>query len=246
MNTQPPGHVPQGGVSPLVLVVDDDDGIAAVVSRFLRDNGLRTAHAADARTARECLERLAPDLVLLDLGLPDEDGLGLLRQLQQAGGPPTIVVSGRGAASERVVGLELGAHDYVAKPFDLHELLARVRGVLRRHGPPCSASPRRIGFDGFTLDLPARMLMARDDAPVTLTSGEFTLLRTLLEHPHEVLSRDALMTALHGRHAGPFDRSIDVAVGRLRRKLDAAGARKGLLQGVRGVGYVLAADVQHH
>ena len=124
MSTQPPGRTPEGGVSPFVLVVDDDDGIADVVSRFLRDHGLRTAHARDARATRDSLERMSPDLVLLDLGLPDEDGLGLLRHLEQRGGPPAIVVSGRGATCERVIGLELGAHDYIAKPFDLHELLA--------------------------------------------------------------------------------------------------------------------------
>ena len=243
MSTQPPGRSPEGGVSPLVLVVDDDDGIAGVVSRFLRDHGLRTAHARDARATRDSLERMSPDLVLLDLGLPDEDGLGLLRHLEQRGGPPAIVVSGRGAASERVIGLEFGAHDYIAKPFDLHELLARVRGVLRRHAPATAAQAKRLEFDGFTLDLPARTLTRDDGEPVALTSGEFTLLRTLLEHAHEVLSRDALMSALHGRHAGPFDRSIDVGVGRLRRKLEAAGAAPGLVQGVRGVGYVLTADV---
>ena len=243
MSTHPPGRSPEGGVSPLVLVVDDDDGIAGVVSRFLRENGLRTVHARDARATRDCLERMFPDLVLLDLGLPDEDGLGLLRHLEQRGGPPAIVVSGRVAASERVLGLELGAHDYIAKPFDLHELLARVRGVLRRHTPAGAPQARRLEFDGFTLDLPARALSRGDGEPVALTSGEFTLLRTLLDHAHEVLSRDALMSALHGRNAGPFDRSIDVGVGRLRRKLEAAGAGPGLLQGVRGVGYVLTADV---
>ena len=242
MSTQPPGST-QGATSPLVLVVDDDDEIAALVSRFLQAHGLRTERARDARTTRECLDRLAPDLVLLDLGLPDEDGLCLLRHLERHGGPPAIVVSGRGAASERVVGLELGAHDYIGKPFDLHELLARVRGVLRRQAAAARSCPRQLDFDGFTLDLAARTLARHDGTPVPLTSGEFTLLRTLLEHAHEVMSRDALMSALHGRRSGPYDRAIDVAVGRLRRKLEAVGGGTGLVRGVRGVGYVLTADV---
>ena len=243
MGTQRPTPAPATGASPLVLVVDDDDEVAGVVSRFLQGHGLRTLRTRDARTTRDRLSHAASDLVLLDLGLSDEDGLLLLRHLEQRGGPPAIVVSGRGAASERVIGLELGAHDYLAKPFDLHELLPRIRGVLRRGTAARPTQARLLDFDRFTLDVPARTLRRDDGTAIALTSGEFALLRTLLDHAHEVLSRDTLMSALHSRGAGPFDRSIDVGIGRLRRKLEAAGARPGLLQAVRGAGYVLTADV---
>ena len=232
---------------PDVLVVDDDAGITALIERYLGTHGLgvRTAHSGAGMHA--ALAAGEPDLVLLDLGLPDIDGLSLLQQLRGRWQGPVIVVSGRGEAVERVVGLELGADDYVAKPFDFRELLARIRSVLRRAAPPAPpppAPPRRLAFAHLVVDLGARRLHHADGHEILLTTGEFDLLRALLERPNEVRSRDALMNALHGREAGPFDRAIDVGIARLRRKVEPDPANPGLIRSVRGMGYLLAADVR--
>ncbi|QQQ00602.1 response regulator [Lysobacter enzymogenes] len=227
---------------PRLLLVDDDADILALLVRYLGANGCKTATAASAAQARATVAAGGIDLVLLDLGLPDEDGLSLLRHLQTQWRGPVIVVSGRGEAVDRVVGLELGADDYVAKPFDLRELLARVRSVLRRAAAPAPAA-ECLAFEGFRLDLSARRLTDATGAEIALTTGEFQLLRALLQRPQQVLSRDELMTALHGREAGPYDRTIDVAIGRLRRKIEADPAAPGLIKAVRGAGYLFAAAV---
>lgn len=235
-----------GGRLPSVLVIDDDANIVALLSRYLGSNGYRVIGAASAAQARALIVSEAIELVLLDLGLPDEDGLSLLRHLQMDWRGPVIVVSGRGEAVERVVGLELGADDYVTKPFDLRELLARTRSVLRRALPPAvePVSSRRLLFEDFTLDLPARRLTDASGSEVPLTTGEFELLKALLERPREVLSRDQLMTSVHGRDAGPFDRTIDVGIGRLRRKIERDPGEPRLIKSVRGAGYLLAAEVR--
>jgi DNA-binding response OmpR family regulator len=235
------------GQMPGLLVIDDDAEILALLSRYFGANGYRVIGAANAAQARELIAVHTIDLVLLDLGLPDEDGLSLLRHLQAQWRGPVIVVSGRGEAVERVVGLELGADDYVTKPFDLRELLARTRSVLRRAAArapePAPAASRRLLFDGFSLDLPARRLLNAAGGDVPLTTGEFELLKALLENPRQVLSRDQLMTRVHGRDAGPFDRTIDVAIGRLRRKIESDPADPRLIKSVRGAGYLFAAEV---
>lgn len=235
------------GSAPRLLVIDDDAEIVALLSRYFGANGYRVIAASSAAQARELIASQAPDLVLLDLGLPDEDGLLLLRHLQAQWRGPVIVVSGRGEAVERIVGLELGADDYVAKPFDLRELLARARSVMRRAPAPASApAPAAKGwvFEGFQLDVPSRRLIDVAGEDVPLTTGEFELLKALLEHPHQVLSRDRLMTSVHGREAGPFDRTIDVAIGRLRRKIERNPAEPKLIKSVRGAGYLFAAQVR--
>ncbi len=233
---------------PHVLIVDDDAEIAALLSRYLGGNGCRTSTAASGAQLRAFLPGQSIDLILLDLGLPDEDGLSLLRHLQGHWRGPVIVVSGRGESVERVVGLELGADDYVTKPFDLRELLARVRSVLRRTRPEPAqdVAPANGGFrfDGMRLDPTSRRLTDRDDHDVVLTSGEFELLQAMLERPNQVLSRDQLMNSMHARDAGPYDRSIDVQIGRLRRKIEIDPTRPRLIQSVRGAGYVLAATVR--
>lgn len=231
---------------PNVLVVDDEADIVALLSRYLGSNGYRVIGAGNAARARALIASETIELVLLDLGLPDEDGLSLLRHLQTDWRGPVIVVSGRGEAVERVVGLELGADDYVTKPFDLRELLARIRSVSRRALPRAAqpAADRRLAFEGFTLDLPARRLTDESGSEVALTTGEFELLKALLESPRQVLSRDQLMTRVHGRDAGPFDRSIDVGIGRLRRKIERDPAEPRLIKAVRGAGYLLAAEVR--
>ena len=232
---------------PHVLVVDDDPDIAGLMSRYLGGQGFRVSIAADAAHLRESLAREPVDLILLDLGLPDQDGLLLLRDLQDKWHGPVIVVSGRGASVERVVGLELGADDYVTKPFELRKLLARVRSVLRRANADGAHEPaaRRLSFDGMQLETAARRLVDRDGRDVALTCGEFDLLLAMLAHPNRVLSRDQLMNCMHGRDAGPFDRAIDVQIGRLRRKIELDAAHPRLIQSVRGAGYVLATTVTH-
>jgi two-component system OmpR family response regulator len=231
-----------------ILVVDDDVEIGRLLSRYLGGQGFEVVLAHDGAQLRASLAEGGIDLMLLDLGLPDEDGLSLLRRFRQDWSGPVIVISGRGDSVEKVIGLELGADDYVAKPFDLRELLARIRSVLRRApaAAPQSAPPAApvLRFGEFSLDVGAHRLLAGDGSERRLTSGEFRLLRALVERPNEVLSRDALMNALHGRDAGPFDRAIDVQLGRLRRKLGDDPASPRLIKAVRGEGYLFAAPVR--
>ncbi len=239
--TGPPASAPR------VLVVDDDPGIGDLVGRYLRGQGLPVDVARDAMQLRMAMQSPAFDVVVLDLGLPDDDGLALIRELRARWSGPVIIVSGRGEPVERVVGLELGADDYLAKPFDLRELLARIRSVWRRARAQVAADDGgtgRLAFDGLVLDMDTRRLTGRDGETVPLTSGEYALLRVLLAHPHHVLTRDYLMSALHGRDAGPFDRAIDMQVGRLRRKLEPDPGNPRLIQAVRGAGYLLAAQVR--
>lgn len=233
---------------PHVLVVDDDAEIGALLLRYLGGQGFQVSVAGDGAALRQTLRLQSVDLILLDLGLPDEDGLSLLRDLQGSWRGPVIVISGRGESVERVVGLELGADDYITKPFDLRELLARVRSVLRRaqasRATAASGPAQRIEFDGLQLDLLARRLLGRDGRDAELTAGEFDLLRALAERSHQVLSRDELMNCLHGRDAGPFDRSIDVQIGRLRRKVELDPSSPQLIKSVRGAGYMFAVSVR--
>jgi two-component system OmpR family response regulator len=231
-----------------ILVVDDDPEIGKLLSRYLGGQGFEVQVAHDGAQLRAALEGGGIDLMLLDLGLPDEDGLSLLRRFRHDWAGPVIVISGRGDSVEKVIGLELGADDYVGKPFDLRELLARIRSVLRRAPPAPAPAPAaeatRLQFEGYSLDVTARRLQGADGAEVRLTSGEFRLLRALLDRAGEVLSRDELMNALHGRDSGPFDRAIDVQLGRLRRKLGDEGGNPRLIKAVRGEGYLFAATVR--
>lgn len=233
---------------PQVLVVDDDVEICNLLVRYLGGNGYRVSTAGSGAQLRSSLREQHIDLVLLDLGLPDEDGLSLLRAIRPEWSGPVIVVSGRGESVERVVGLELGADDYISKPFDLRELLARVRSVLRRTRPEppsvATTAERGIEFNGLLLDPAARRLLDRQGKEVSLTSGEFDLLLVLAERPNQVLSRDQLMNCIHGHDAGPFDRAIDVQVGRLRRKIELDPARPQLIKAVRGAGYLFTASVR--
>ncbi|HMB43926.1 MAG TPA: response regulator transcription factor [Luteimonas sp.] len=232
-------------VAPHLLVIDDDAEIGAMLTRYFVGHGYRVTVAEDGAQSRACLRSQDIDLVLLDLGLPDGDGLSLLRDFQAFWMGPVIVVSGRGESIERVVGLELGADDYVSKPFDLRELLARVRSVLRRAQsyPTLAGAAPNLDFDGLRLETESRRLLDREGVDIGLTSGEFDLLLVLLSRPNQVLTRDELMNSLHGREAGPYDRSIDVQIGRLRRKIEPDPGHPSVIKSVRGAGYMLAAHV---
>jgi two-component system OmpR family response regulator len=249
--TQPcsPQQDTQKSPAPHVLVVDDDAEIGNVLSRYLGGQGMRVSLAGDGHQLRAAMRELQPiDVVLLDLGLPGEDGLSLIRDLRGHWHGPVIIISGRGESVERVVGLELGADDYVTKPFDLRELLARIRSVLRRvqpvAAPAATPSSHGLEFAGLRLEVSSRRLTRHDGNEIPLTRGEFDLLQVLAERAHQVLSRDQLMNALHGRDAGPFDRAIDVQIGRLRRKLETDPTHPTMIKSVRGSGYLFAASVR--
>ena len=233
-----------------LLVVDDDAEIAQILNRYFSSHGFRVSTAGDGAQMRRVLDTEPVDLVMLDLGLPGEDGFTLTRHLREHWQGPVIIVTGRGESVDRVVGLELGADDYVTKPFDLRELLARVRSVLRRSSPPpakTSATPiesRRFSFDGYVLDTQSHGLIDPQGESIALTTGEFTLLRILVEHANKVLTRDQLMTHVHGRDAGPYDRSIDVQIGRLRRKIELDPTRPQRIKSIRGAGYLFSPSVQ--
>lgn len=229
-----------------ILVVDDDAEIRALLRDYLERNGLRATAVADGRGMRAALDTGHFDLVVLDLMLPGEDGLTLCRELRARSNLPVIMLTARTEETDRIVGLEMGADDYVPKPFNPRELLARIKAVLRRTQalPPVPDRPeaRHLRFAGWTLDLARRQLVSPAGVVVPLSGGEYRLLKIFLDHPNRVLSRDQLLDLARGREALPFDRSIDVQVGRLRRRLaDEAAA---LIQTVRGEGYVLAAEVE--
>jgi DNA-binding response OmpR family regulator len=231
-----------------LLVVDDDPGVLELLHRYFAGQGFAVSIAANGAGMRAALERAPIDLVLLDLGLPGEDGFELTRRLRESWRGALIIITGRGESVDRVVGLELGADDYVTKPFDLRELLARVRSVLRRSAnlAPADHPPDELPyhFAGFRLDPLARTLRTARGEQVALTTGEFELLRAFLEHPNRVLSRDDLMERIHGRNAGPYDRAIDVQVGRLRRKIETDPTQPELIKSVRGAGYLFTARIR--
>jgi two-component system OmpR family response regulator len=229
-----------------ILIVDDDAEIRTLLRDYLERNGLRATAVADGRGMRAALDTGRFDLVVLDLMLPGEDGLTLCRELRTHSSVPVIMLTARGEETDRIVGLEMGADDYVPKPFNPRELLARIKAVLRRTQalPPAPDRPeaRHLRFAGWTLDLARRQLVSPAGVVVPLSGGEYRLLRIFLDHPNHVLSRDQLLDLARGREALPFDRSIDVQVGRLRRRLADEAAT--LIQTVRGEGYVLAAEVE--
>jgi two-component system, OmpR family, response regulator len=235
---------------PRLLIVDDDPEICQLVSQFLEPHGFRVSSAADGIAMRQVLARASVDLVILDLMLPHEDGLSLCRQLRASSEIPIIFLTAAGSEADRVVGLEMGADDYLAKPFSSRELLARVRAVLRRtsaHPSTPKEAAQRSGlfsFSGWTLDTGRRQLRSPDGVLVELTGGEYELLSAFLKNPHAVLNRDQLLDETRGRIAGPFDRTIDVQVGRLRRKIEADPKNPELIKTVRGGGYVLASNVE--
>ena len=234
---------------PHILVVDDDREIRDLLSKFLERQGMRVSAARDAREARRLWPLGRYHLVVLDLMLPGESGLDFARWLRtEAGAVPIVMLTAMAEETDRIVGLELGADDYLGKPFNPRELLARIRAVLRRASGDSGAGSKEppakaIRFSGWVLEPARRRLLNPDGAEVPLTGGEYELLQVLVERPNRVLTRDMLMDLLRGRQAGPFDRAIDVAVSRLRRKLEDDGRNPSLIKTVRGGGYVLATKV---
>jgi two-component system OmpR family response regulator len=233
---------------PHILVVDDDREIRDLLSRFLERQGMRVTAARDAKEARRLWPLGRYHLVVLDLMLPGESGLDLARWLRGEAAVPIVMLTAMAEETDRIVGLELGADDYLGKPFNPRELLARIRAVLRRASGEAGAAKeppsRSVRFAGWVLEPARRRLLSPDGAEVALTGGEYELLQVLVERPNRVLTRDMLMDLLRGRQAGPFDRAIDVAVSRLRRKLEDDGRNPSLIKTVRGGGYVLAATVE--
>ncbi|MDX9995163.1 MAG: response regulator [Rhodocyclaceae bacterium] len=231
-----------------LLVVDDDREIRRLLEEYLEQAGYRVTTVGDGRAMRRALESSRIDLVVLDLMLPGEDGLVLCRELRSRSNLPVLMLTARGAEVDRIVGLEMGADDYLAKPFNPRELLARIRSILRRAQalPPNLAAEdvKSFRFAGWTLDVATRNALAPDGLVVPLSGAEYRLLRVLLEHPQCVLSRDQLLELANGREPILFDRSIDVTIGRLRKRLQDDGKEPALVKTVRGEGYVLAARVE--
>ena len=236
-----------------LAVLDDEAEITLLLANYLAGHGFRVSQVHSGAALMELMERDAPLLVLLDLGLPGEDGFSIARQLREHWRCGLVIVTGRGDAVDKVVGLEVGADDYVTKPFDLRELVARIKAVLRRLAPaePARARARAaaesstlLRFAQWELDTAARRLQDPSGQEVALTTGEFDLLSTLVTHPGRVLSRDFLLEHTRGRDGGPFDRTIDVQIGRLRRKIEADPDTPQIIKSVRGAGYILIPKVE--
>ena len=238
--------VSPAGALPHLLVVDDDREIRDLLARFLAKNGYRVTAARDGTEMAKALAEWRIDLVILDLMLPGEDGLALCRKLRASSALPVLMLTAKGEEVDRIVGLEVGADDYLPKPFNPRELLARIRAILRRVG--AGAAPRTPGaayrFAGFALDPSARRLTGPDGNEVALTAGEYDLLVALVERAGRVLSRDQILDLTRGRAAGPFDRGVDVQISRLRHKIEANPDAPTLIKTVRGGGYVLAAPIE--
>ncbi len=228
-----------------LLIVDDDPGLRELLADYLGRNGFRVSGVADGRGLWAALEQEPVDLIILDLMLPGDDGLVLCRTLRARSPIPIIMLTARGDDTDRIVGLEMGADDYLPKPFNPRELLARIKSILRRARsvPAEPGEARRCHFAGWTLDADARQLVAPDGVLVPLGASEYRLLRVFLDHPQRILNRDQLLDLTQGREAAPFDRSIDVQVSRLRRRLRDDPRDATLIKTVRNEGYVLAAQV---
>jgi len=230
-----------------VLIVDDDRAVRDMLVEYLTTHGYEVAQADGGPAMRTELERGVPDVVLLDIGLPGEDGLSLARYLRERYDLGIIMVTGAGEVVDRIVGLEMGADDYVAKPFDPRELRARLKSVLRRvqarsapaaSGAPAGAPEARVPVGARLLDLKSHQLFERDGTAVALTTMEFELLKAFVEHPNQVLSRDRLLTLTRNREWEPFDRSIDIRIARLRRKIEDDPENPKVIRTMRGAGYM--------
>jgi DNA-binding response OmpR family regulator len=232
-----------------VLVVDDDASIREMLRDYLSSHGYEVALASDGTSMRSQIEAATPDLVLLDLGLPREDGLSLARYLRERYDVGIIMVTGAATTVDRIVGLEVGADDYVAKPFEPRELLARIKSVMRRlqarpaNAATPAASPKQVAFGHCRLDLASHQLFGPEGTEIPITTMEFELLQVFSEHPGKALSRDRILTLTKNREWDPYDRSIDIRVARLRRKLEVDAENPQVIRTVRGVGYMFVSAV---
>jgi len=234
-----------------IAVLDDEVEITRLLANYLQSHGYRVSQTHNGGALVRLMADDPPQLVLLDLGLPGEDGLAIARELRQRFRAGLVILTGRGDAVDKVVGLEVGADDYVTKPFDLRELLARIKAVLRRTlaapaEPASTAASPRYRFAGWDLDTGSRRLVDAQGREVPLTAGEFDLLAVFATHPGRVLSRDFLLEQTRGREAAPFDRTIDVQIGRLRKKVEVDVDDPRIIKSVRGAGYILVAPVTLH
>ncbi|MBN8499588.1 MAG: response regulator [Sphingomonadales bacterium] len=229
-----------------LLLVDDEAALREPLAEYLARQGFVVHQSASAAEARTRLRDDPPDLVLLDIMMPGEDGLSLCRHLAETQTIPVILLTAKGESTDRIVGLEIGADDYVTKPFEPRELVARIRSVLRRasKGVPAASEEQDFLFDGWRLDPLKRRLIDTEGAVVPISSVEFRLLLAFLEHPRQVLDRDRLLDMVQGREAHLFDRAVDNQVSRLRRKVEVDSRNPTLIQTVWGGGYMLAADVR--
>ncbi len=232
-----------------ILVVDDDPEIRHLLKVALAREGYCVSEASDAAGTQTRLERGGIDLITLDLTLGSDDGLSIARHIRATSDVPIIMITGKGDAIDRVVGLELGADDYISKPFNLREVVARVRAVLRRHEPALRTPARgdhheKFLFDDFILDVTSRELSVNSGAKRSLTTGEFNLLELFLRRPQRVMTRDEIMDLLKGHEWSPVDRSIDALIVRLRKKIEPDPVKPTHIKTVRGVGYVFASDVR--
>ncbi|MGH7056012.1 MAG: response regulator [Stellaceae bacterium] len=231
-----------------ILIVDDQKEIGDVVQEYLSGEGYRVSTARDGTQMRQVLTQSPADLIILDLMLPGEDGLTLARALREESNVGIIMLTGRGETVDRIIGLEMGADDYLPKPFHLRELLARVKTVLRRvqtrSGEKPASARSQARFAGWHLDLASRELWSPAGQEVQLTTGEFDLLAAFVANANQVLTRDRLLDLARNREAGPFDRTIDVQVGRLRRKLEDDSQHPAMIKTVRGSGYIFTPTVE--
>ncbi|WP_421218016.1 response regulator [Aeromonas enteropelogenes] len=230
-----------------ILVVDDHSEIRDLLKRFLEQHGLRVSCARDGKEMKRLLEEREFDLLVLDLMMPGEDGLTLCRELRVKSNMPIIMLTAMGEETDRIIGLEMGADDYLAKPFNPRELLARIKAVMRRTQADTQPSPETLTqdlrFDRWLLDINRRELVDEDGVGLSLSTAEFDLLKVFLERPQRVLSRDQLLDLARGREAVAFDRAIDTLVSRLRRKLERDPKNPELIKTIWGGGYMFSADV---
>ncbi|MGN5230192.1 response regulator [Aeromonas veronii] len=230
-----------------ILVVDDHSEIRDLLKRFLEQHGLRVSCARDGKEMKRLLEEREFDLLVLDLMMPGEDGLTLCRELRVKSNLPIIMLTAMGEETDRIIGLEMGADDYLAKPFNPRELLARIKAVMRRTQadthPAAETLTRDLRFDRWLLDVNRRGLVDEDGVGLSLSTAEFDLLKVFLERPQRVLSRDQLLDLARGREAVAFDRAIDTLVSRLRRKLERDPKNPELIKTIWGGGYMFSADV---
>jgi two-component system OmpR family response regulator len=231
-----------------ILIVDDDPEIRQLLVDYLVRNNFEAIPAGSGRELWQMMAKHAIDLVVLDLMLPDADGLSLCRDLRAKSALPVLMLTARGEETDRILGIEMGADDYLVKPFSPRELVARIKGILRRtRALPPNLKPdtqRCLAFAGWKLDTATRVLTGPDGVATPMSGAEYRLLRILLDHPNRVMNRDQLVELIHGREAEPYDRAIDVQISRLRQRLQDDGREAGLIKTVRGEGYLLAAAVQ--